>query len=261
MDYFVSSKLLEPAQAQDHYSERLILLSRLPAIYEEPASSAISTSRQSLGLPEGHLLMGIPQSLFKFHPDFDLVLEAIMVRLPDARIVLVEDKTEYQTRQLKQRWSRYAPHALSKSIFLARISREKFLGLLDTIDLLLDPIYFGSGNTFYEAMAFGTPIVTYTGETLSGRVVSGGYSQMKVLNPPVANSIDAYVELCVKLGSDRAMLKKLKTELRMAAQNHLFYDEKIAEEFGVFFCASVEASRQGRRLPPNWQPAHAERAV
>lgn len=261
MDYFVSSKLLEPAQAQDNYSERLILLSRLPTIYEGPASSEISVSRQSLGLPEGHLLIGIPQSLFKFHPDFDVVLETIMVSLPDARIVLIEDKTEDQTIRLKQRWSENAPHALSKSIFLARISREKFLGLLDTVDLLLDPIYFGSGNTFYEAMMFGTPIVTYTGDMLSGRVVTGGYNQMQVVDPPVANSIAAYIELCVKLGSDLAALKRLKAELRVAAQNHLFGDEKIAEEFGVFFCAAVDASRHGRRLPQNWQPAQAEKTV
>ena len=61
--------------------------------------------------------------------------------------------------------------------------RDDYLCLLDTVDILLDPIYFGSGNTFYESMAFGTPIVTMPGKFMRGRLVAGGYKQMKVLNP------------------------------------------------------------------------------
>ena len=36
MDYFVSSRLIEPAGAQSHYSERLMLLDTMPFYYYRP---------------------------------------------------------------------------------------------------------------------------------------------------------------------------------------------------------------------------------
>ncbi|MDA9625213.1 tetratricopeptide repeat protein, partial [Luminiphilus sp.] len=253
MDYFISSELLEAPDAQDHYSEQLIRLSKLPCIYRVPELTAIPKDRHSLGLPEHPLLIGIPQSLFKFHPDFDTVLEAVALTLPDARLILIRDKSDIVTDQLKERWRQRAPRLINQTIFLPRMKREDFLGLLDIVDFLLDPIYFGSGNTFYEAMIFGTPIVTLPGKTLSGRVVLGGYRQMRVENPPVANSIGEFVRLVVELASDSVALKRLKSILRDAASRYLWDDTQIADEFAAFVTASVDAAERGSKVPPDWQ--------
>ena len=257
MDYFISSDLIEPEQAQAHYSEQLILLSRLPAVYANPAiSSDIPSDRQSFALPENRLLIGVPQSLFKFHPDFDAILEQIMLALPDALLVLIQSKQDVVTKRLKARWERKAPQTLQRAVFLPMMSRENFIGLLGAIDLLLDPIYFGSGNTFYEAMAFGTPIVTMPGSRLSGRGVFGAYRQMQIENPPVANSVAEYVEWCVRLGSNKEALAALRAELRAAAERYLFDDTTAAEEFAHFIQAAVIASRNGSVLPADWQAGH-----
>ena len=37
---------------------------------------------------------------------------------------------------------------------------EDFLSLIKISDVLLDPFYFGSGNSFHESMYYGTPTVT-----------------------------------------------------------------------------------------------------
>ena len=253
MDYFISSALLEPPAAQDHYTEQLVLLSKLPCIYQAHELNVIPKTRHSLGLPEDRLLIGIPQSLFKFHPDFDTILEAITMALPDARLILISDKSDIVTSQLKDRWRRCAPQLVSQSIFLPRLKREDFLGLLDVMDFLLDPIYFGSGNTFYEAMIFGTPIVTLPGKRLSGRVVLGGYRQMRLEHPPVANSIEEFVRLVVELASDKAALKSLKSKLRDAASRYLCNDTQVADEFAAFVVSSVSAAKRGTKVPPDWQ--------
>ena len=40
---------------------------------------------------------------------------------------------------------------------------------------MLDPLYYGSGNTFYEAMAFGIPFITYPFRHRGSLVSSGTY--------------------------------------------------------------------------------------
>jgi predicted O-linked N-acetylglucosamine transferase (SPINDLY family) len=253
MDYFISSELLEPADAQIHYSEQLVLLSNLPSVYRLPELTSTAKDCRSLNLPRDRLLIGIPQSLFKFHPDFDQLLEAIVLELPDARLILVRDKSDLVTDKLKKRWRQYVPQVLEQAIFLPRMAREDFLKMLDKMDFLLDPIYFGSGNTFYEAMMFGTPVVTLPGKRLAGRVVLGGYRQMCVDNPPVANSNEDYVRLAVQLASDEVALTSLKSVLRGAASRYLFNDTRVGDEFAALISLAVDAATQGRKLPSDWR--------
>ena len=37
------------------------------------------------------------------------------------------------------------------------------MAVMAQMDVLLDPLHFGSGNTFYDAMVTGTPVVTWPG--------------------------------------------------------------------------------------------------
>lgn len=256
IDYFISSDLIEPENAQVHYTEQLVLLSRLPAVYTKPVFSGISSNRQSFALPENRVLIGVPQSLFKFHPDFDDILEQIMRALPDALLVLIQSEPDINTERLKARWERQAPAVHQRAVFLPRLSRQNFIGLLGAVDFLLDPIYFGSGNTFYEAMAFGTPIVTMPGSRLCGRGVFGAYRQMQIEDPPVAHSPTEYVQWCVRLGSNKQALAALRAQLQAAAERYLFDDTQAAEEFAHFIQAAVSASRKGSVLPADWKAGH-----
>src|SRR5262249_36956635 len=82
IDYFLSSELLEADDADGHYTEHLVRLPSLPTYYYRPQMPPQSRSRADYGLPgEGSLYL-CPQSLFKFHPDFDVLLGAILSRDP-----------------------------------------------------------------------------------------------------------------------------------------------------------------------------------
>ena len=52
------------------------------------------------------------------------------------------------------------------------------LQLLASADVILGPFPFGGGNTTYEPLAVGTPVVTYPGRFLRGRISDALYHRM-----------------------------------------------------------------------------------
>ena len=118
---------------------------------------------------------------------------------------------------------------------------------------MLDPFYFGSGNTFYEAMAVGTPFITYPSEQI-GSLVASGYKQMGVNNPPVANSPMDYINWCKIYAENSSFLKDTKKELIERAKKYLFNDSEIYKEYYTFFTEAVGKARLGEFLDDNWMP-------
>src|SRR5262249_14288802 len=80
VDYFLSSELLEPDDADGHYTEHLVRLNGLPTYYYRPAAPEKIHDVKHYGLPAGCPIYLCPQSLFKFHPEFDGVLKEILAR-------------------------------------------------------------------------------------------------------------------------------------------------------------------------------------
>ncbi|KZR68157.1 tetratricopeptide repeat protein [Cyanobacteria bacterium 150NLHA] len=255
MDYYLSSSLIEPTNGQDHYLEQLVRLNKLPTVYKMPSLDLVEKNRSKFKLPSDKDLIGIPQSLFKFHPDYDKVLEEIISRLPSAKLILIEGTNKPQTERLKARWAIEAPKTLENAIFLPRMTQQDYLCLLETVDVLLDPIYFGSGNTFYESMAVGTPLVTTAGKYMRGRIVKGGYNQMKLDDAPIAANINEYIDITVRLVKDSYLRETLKRKIKSAAQKHLFDDQEVADEIFEFIHTAVDCKREtGELLPVNWKP-------
>ncbi|MCS6917744.1 MAG: tetratricopeptide repeat protein, partial [Chitinophagales bacterium] len=172
LDYYIGGDApMEPEGAEAHYTEHLIRMPRLPFCYQFftlPAPSEIPP-RSTLGLPETGTLYSCPQTPFKFHPDFDAVLAAIAEGDPKGHIVLIDYGK--LTERLKQRWAETAPILLERVCFVPEVPLELFLGLMVHFDVVLDPIHFGSGNSFFEAMAYGKPVVTWPGRFARARLV------------------------------------------------------------------------------------------
>ena len=174
---------------------------------------------------------------------------------PSVKYVLIEGQNIPQTDRLKARWHKNAPTTLKNTIFLPRMPEGDYLRLLDRVDLLLDPIYFGSGNTFYESMAFGTPMVTMPGEQMRGRIVAGGYKQMRLENAPIADTLQEYIELTVRLAGDAELRRRMKRDIKSAAHKYLFNDHEAADEIFEFIQAAIiEKKKAGGLLPVGWMP-------
>jgi protein O-GlcNAc transferase len=250
LDYFISAKSIEPADGQAHYSERLIMLDRLPSYYFRPQHSAPPLTRKELGFPEDARLYLCPQSLFKLHPDFDVALATFLRRDSKSRLLLLSGVHKHWDRMLSGRIAKGFPDIADRVMFVPRIPQKHFFRLLMLADVVLDPPFFGGGNTSYEAFAMGLPIVTWPGEFMRGRVTEGCYRQMG-FTELVADSLDSYVEIALRLANDREWRERVKTEI--ASRSHALYeDAAVVRELEDFFRAAVDANRRGEHIS-NWR--------
>ncbi|MDZ4150768.1 tetratricopeptide repeat protein, partial [Methylicorpusculum sp.] len=80
IDYFISTDFFEIPDADSHYSEKLIRLSNVgtPAYYYSPDYNAQVKIRSDFGIKDQTNFYFCPQTLFKFHPDFDVILADIL---------------------------------------------------------------------------------------------------------------------------------------------------------------------------------------
>ena len=254
LDYFLSATGIEPEGADAHYSERLIRLNRIPCFYQPLAAPNRIPGRMALGLPESGTLYACPQTLFKFHPDFDAVLAQIAEGDPAGHILLLESHVPAWNELLRQRWAPRFPLLLERVRFLPRQPLERFMALLAHVDVLLDPLHFGSGNTLYEGMVYGTPVVTWPGRFMRGRIVAGAYRQMGIADAPIAERIEDYAPLALALGRDPERRRALRRASMAAAASGLFADRQAVREFEAFLAAAVDAAGRGEKLPPGWRP-------
>lgn len=201
VDHYISSAMLEPTGSQQHYSENLLRLSRyfMPR-YARPIPSPEIISRESLGLPLHANLYGCPQTMFKLHPDFDLVFASILERDPAARIVLVEARKSW-TKKLLRRLERRIGAQAERILVLPQRPTPQFLKMMSCMDVLLDPFYFGGNNSSAEGLSLGIPVVTLPGPQLRGRFTLGHYLEMG-FNGCIANSASEFTELALSLGTD-----------------------------------------------------------
>jgi protein O-GlcNAc transferase len=246
IDYFISAKTVEPEDAQTHYSERLILLDRLPTYYWRPHHAATPFTRAEMGFADDVKLYVCPQSLFKLHPDFDLVLATLLRRDPKARLILLSGVHKHWDRLLGARIAQGFADVAGRVIFVPRIPQAQFFCLLMMADVILDPPFFGGGNTSYEAFAMGLPIVTWPGSFMRGRVTEGCYRQMG-FTELVADSLDSYVEIALRLANDGVWRERMKNEIA-ASSPALYEDAGTVAELEDFFCAAFDAHRRGDRI-------------
>jgi len=250
IDYFLSSTLLEPNNAKRKYSERLICLSQFPLYYEPPQNLGPLKNRKDLKLPENIRLYGCPQSLFKFHPDFDLILAEILFQDPESCIVLIggEGKEKYWSEILKKRWSKSFSILNKKVLFTNTLSLLEFISLCKCVNVLLDPLHFGGGNSFLESMLVGTPSITMPGTHLKTNITAAAYKQMKILSPPIVQSSKEYINLAVQLAQDSKKNLSLREELKTAANKYLYKNLKALKEFEQFLEEAHTAAQAGNKL-------------
>jgi protein O-GlcNAc transferase len=210
MDYFISSRCLEASDADQHYSEKLVLLDGPPNCYRRPLPPEEAADRGDYGLPELGALYACPHTLFRLHPEYDEVLGTLLRRDSDAHLVFISDEFPcFLTKPLRQRFSRSIPDVVDRIIFLPHMSSEKWLNFLRLVDCVLDPRSFSGGNTSYEALAMGTPVVTWANSPfLRGRITLALYLTLG-LSDCIAYSREEYVGIAQRLAHDRAWRHKV----------------------------------------------------
>lgn len=245
MDYFLSSEALEPADGQDHYTETLVRMKTLPTVYYRPDPPAQPKTRAQLGLPETGRLYVCPQTLFKFHPDFDRILGDILRGDPQGRVVVIAGQTTDWDKALKRRWKTVFPEHINRVVFVPALPHQDFLALMIHADALLDPVHFTGGLSTSEALGLGLPIVTMEGEFMRGRVTQGCYRLMG-LDDLVTTNAGEYVAMALRLAGDPAYRAEVAGRIRETSAV-LFDNLGAVRELEQFFVDAVGTARA--RLP------------
>jgi len=244
MDYFISSTLLESPGGQQYYREQLVELPNLANYYERPQLPPRPRDRESFGFAPGAHLYGCPQTLFKLHPKYDDVLASILRADPQGELVLLDARYEQWSELVRQRFSRSMADVHERVRFLPPLPRPDFLALNAVVDVLLDPTHFGGGNTTYEALALGTPVVSLPSEMLRGRITRALYTKMGVDDCLVATP-EEYVALAVRLGTDVDYRRQVSAKI-LAAADVLYENPQGVRDLEAFFVSAFERQRSGK---------------
>ncbi|HLG83312.1 MAG TPA: tetratricopeptide repeat protein [Bradyrhizobium sp.] len=228
MDYFLSSDLMEPADADAHYSERLLRLPNL-SIYYEPADKPVAAlDRTQLGLREDAVVYWCCQSLPKYLPQFDEVFARIAAAVPGCQFTFIAFAAgEAVTRRFQERLQRAFAAAGRKAsehcVFLPRLSPDHFAAAMGQCDIVLDSIGWSGCNSILESLVHDLPIVSYAGEMMRGRHSAAILSMMDV-RETIAQTVDDYVAIASRLGQDR--VKRASLSSRIAANKHRVYRDR-----------------------------------
>ena len=226
IDFYLISKNCVNDNTQKHYSEKLLLMNYLPMVYPKPFTKK-KLSEDELNKKN---IYSCPQTLFKIHPDFDQIIFDILEKDKKGIVYLLKDSNKVWYKKLIKRLSKNKKYDSKKIIFMDPLNYEDYLLHLGRSSVLLDPLYYGAGNSFFESMLFGTPTITFPTDYIKSRLVLGAYKQMEIKHPPIATSIQNYIDLAVEY-ANKDDIGALKNTYKIAAEKKLFNTKKAGEEF------------------------------
>jgi len=222
VDYFISSESLEADGAEEHYSERLVRLKNLAVYYYRPKLPVPGKNRADFGLPQEAHIYGCLQTLFKFHPEFDPILGGILRRDPEGILLIIQQGVPHWKKLLLDRFQKTMPDVIGRIRFVPPQYHEHYLCLTALCDVVLDPLHFGGGNSSYEALALGVPIITLPSPFLRGRITLAQYRQMDVPDCVAGNPAE-YIDLAVRCGTDRDFKSAVSRKIQEA--NHALFED------------------------------------
>lgn len=231
IDWFISSEHLEREGGDAEYSERLARLPSLTTYFARPPEAAL-LSRADLGLPDEATLYACPQTLFKFHPNYDRVLAEILSADNRSRLVLIEPKQRHWMDLLVQRWKTDYPVIADRAIFLPGMQLDRFLALAKLSDCVLDPIQFGGGNSTMEFFSVGAPVVTLPQSLLRNRISYAAYMQIGFTDLIAKDEAD-YSAMAHRLANDRDWQTEMRSQV-LELSRPLFDNRAAVEELSGF---------------------------
>ncbi|MEA3544824.1 MAG: hypothetical protein U9R69_06335, partial [Thermodesulfobacteriota bacterium] len=218
---------------EQHYIEKLARLKTIGYYYYPPKTPDSAKQREDFKLPLDAKLYVCPQSLFKFHPDFDHLLAGILNQDPNGVLVLIEGREESWSRLLLKRLSQKLSDDIKRVIVLPRMSAHDFLSLCMLADAILDTPGFSGGKTSLDCFALSLPIVTMASPYARGRLTIAQYKLMGIDDCIAENELN-YIELAIKLANNKTWKKEISEKIKRKS-HVLFKNIESVKELERFF--------------------------
>ena len=185
IDYYISSKLYEIPNAQEHYSEKLIAMDSMCTSYFKVGyKTDVFDNREKFDLPEDKYVLFCMQNTFKVSIEFMNILKMIHDRELNIVILLLDTNlTQGYHNFLKENFGEDFYSCLR---FMGKMTADKFHNIIFLCDLLLDTYPFGGCNTDLEGFLYNKISVTKPSEFLAGRFTYGFYKKMGIMDAIVS---------------------------------------------------------------------------
>ena len=230
IDFFISNQMSELVEADDFYSEKLIKFNNFN-IYCNSLES--SNKGVSLNFPENKNIYFCPQTIFKLVPEFDEIIKNITNLDKKSVICFIKDPFNHQYKIFLQRLKNKGIN-LDQILIIDRLSEKEFINLSAQADILLDPLYFGAGNSFIETFLNPCPLITHPSKFLRSRIAIGLYKQLNIENPPIYNSIDDYIFNAVEIVNDKKKNILIREQI-FEKSKFFFRNKEVLNEYENFF--------------------------
>jgi protein O-GlcNAc transferase len=250
LDYYISSDLMEPSGAQEHYTEHLIRLPNLSVYYEAPQVSSVALARPELGLRRTGTAFWCGQSLFKYLPQFDQVFPRIALETPDCQFVFLAYNrgkriTDLFKERLTEAFAAYGLNFSDHCIVLPRFDTDRFIAAIGACDVVLDSIGWSGFNSTLEGLIHDLPIVTMAGPMMRGRHGSAILGMLGVSDTTAA-STDEYVSIAARLARDIPWRREIMSQIAVN-KHRLYRDSTCISALAEFLdrAARTQGAEQG----------------
>ncbi len=227
IDYYLSSELMEPPDADTHYTERLIRLSNLSFSYFPPDIQPAALNRDTYGLRKDSVLYLCSHAVFTHLPQYDKIYARIAQQVSNSQFIFIEHYTDYVTSQfsirLYEAFRRFNLNPEEHIVFLKEFNQETYLGMNCLSDVFLDTPGWSGNNSTFEAISCNLPVVTLPGAFMRQRHCSGILKMMDVTET-IVDTINEYVALAVRLGQDSDYRRQISEKI--AANRHRIYKDR-----------------------------------
>ena len=240
IDAFFSCDSMEPPNAQEHYTEKLV---RLPGIGTRFARPALPppAAREQLNLPVDATLLLCPQSLFKIHPDNDAIFARVLASNPKAVLVLFAGRhpaiTDQFMRRLQKCFDDYGIAIRERTRVLPQLDHAPYLSINMACDAMLDTLRWSGGQTSVDALDCGLPVVTLPGAMMRGRQ-SAGMLKLIGMEELIAKDVEDYLRIADRLCGDAVWRSALSQRIRERC-GRLFDDAEPIKALEAFYEQAV----------------------
>ena len=213
MDYYLTDKILHPANTTEKFTEELY---RLPVYYQYPVQDGLPEIKPLPALTNGMITFGCLNKPEKLNgPVLDLWAE-VLNAIPGSRLFL-KYFNHYGQLTSQDRWrDKFSATGIDpeRVIFAGSLdSRSSHLSIYDNFDIALDPFPFNGATTTFESLSMGVPVITLLGRHFVDRV---GASIVNHAGFPefIAETKGDYVSIAQTLTADLDVLNDLRQTMR-----------------------------------------------
>ena len=234
IDYFVSSRLMEPSNNDDHYTERIVYLNSIGLNYKLQSQNVVDTLQIGTEiLDRSRPIISSCQSIYKYSPKYDWIFAELAFYVSNVQFIFIESKFSFLNDLRRQRFKfhfdKLGLDMTRHIIFLPSVRQQMYIKLFGVCHHALDTIDWNGGNTSIQALIMNCPVVSLPGDYLRGRHT---FAMLKLLDLDelIARDLDNYLEISYRLITNKVFYTSVKEKLASRSAQ-LIDQHNIAVEF------------------------------